>query len=136
MAASSFNSLQLARELKNLKEAPVEGVKVKLINEDSLFEWEVVLFGPPDTLYEGAYIKAQMKFPSDYPSSPPTVRFITPMWHPNVYANGELCLSILHPPVDDPSSGELASERWNITQNVRTILLSVQSLLDAPNISR
>ena len=136
MAASSYNSLQLARELKNLKEAPVEGVKVKLTSEDNLFEWEVVLFGPPDTLFEGAYIKAKMKFPTDYPSSPPTFTFITPMWHPNVYANGELCLSILHQPIDDPSSGELASERWNITQNVRTILLSVQSLLDAPNISR
>ena len=136
MAASSYNSLQLARELKNLKEDPLEGVKVKLINEDNLFQWEVVLFGPPETLFKGAYIKARMKFPADYPSSPPTLTFTTPMWHPNVYANGELCLSILHQPIDDPSSGELASERWNITQNVRTILLSVQSILDAPNISR
>ena len=26
-----------------------------------------------------------MKFPQDYPYSPPTVRFITKMWHPNIY---------------------------------------------------
>ena len=39
--------------------------------------------------------------------------------------NGDLCVSILHPPVDDPQSGELPCERWNPTQNVRTILLSV-----------
>ena len=26
-----------------------------------------------------------MKFPSDYPYSPPSVRFITKVWHPNVY---------------------------------------------------
>ena len=47
--------------------------------------------------------------------------------------NGDLCISILHPPVDDPQSGELPCERWNPTQNVRTILLSVVSLLNEPN---
>lgn len=44
-----------------------------------------------------------------------------------------MCISILHPPVDDPQSGELPCERWNPTQNVRTILLSVISLLNEPN---
>ncbi|KAK9722114.1 Ubiquitin-conjugating enzyme [Popillia japonica] len=48
-------------------------------------------------------------------------------------SNGDLCISILHPPVDDPQSGELPCERWNPTQNVRTILLSVISLLNEPN---
>ena len=33
--------------------------------------------------------------------------------------NGDLCISILHPPIDDPQSGELPCERWNPTQNVR-----------------
>jgi len=41
------------------------------------------------------------------------------MWHPNIYESGDVCISILHPPVDDPQSGELPSERWNPTQNVR-----------------
>ena len=58
---------------------------------------------------------------------------MTEMWHPNIYENGDVCISILHPPVDDPQSGELPSERWNPTQNVRTILLSVISLLNEPN---
>jgi ubiquitin-conjugating enzyme E2 R len=67
--------------------------------------------------------------------------------------SGEVCISILHPPVDDPQSGELPSERWNPTQNVRcvflgyscssdlnllyfrTILLSIISLLNEPNTS-
>ncbi|XP_032062785.1 ubiquitin-conjugating enzyme E2 R2-like isoform X1 [Aythya fuligula] len=78
-------------------------------------------------------IQAHIKFPIDYPYSPPTFRFLTKMWHPNVYENGDVCISILHPPVDDPQSGELPSERWNPTQNVRTILLSVISLLNEPN---
>ncbi|KAH0627782.1 hypothetical protein JD844_008118 [Phrynosoma platyrhinos] len=77
--------------------------------------------------------QAHIKFPMDYPYSPPTFRFLTKMWHPNIYENGDVCISILHPPVDDPQSGELPSERWNPTQNVRTILLSVISLLNEPN---
>jgi len=112
----------------------VEGFRVSA-TEDNLFVWDVAIFGPPQTLYEGGYFKASMKFPNDYPYSPPTMRFLTKVWHPNVYENGDLCISILHPPVDDPQSGELPSERWNPTQSVRTILLSVISLLNEPNTS-
>ncbi|KAH7966497.1 hypothetical protein HPB49_016859 [Dermacentor silvarum] len=75
----------LGLEFKSLQEEPVEGFRVKLVNDDNLFEWEVAIFGPPDTLYEGGYFKAHMKFPPDYPYSPPTVRFLTKVWHPNVY---------------------------------------------------
>merc|ERR1712115_121876 len=132
-AVSSSAVRALALELKSLQEDPLEGIRSRLVNEDNLFEWEVALFGPPDTLYQGGYFKAHMKFPSDYPYSPPSIRFITKVWHPNVYENGDLCISILHPPVDDPHSGELPCERWNPTQNVRTILLSVVSLLNEPN---
>ncbi|KAI5711376.1 hypothetical protein M8J75_016557 [Diaphorina citri] len=125
----------LSMEYKSLQEEPVEGFRVKLVNDDNLFEWEVAIFGPPDTLYQGGYFKAHMKFPIDYPYSPPTIRFLTKVWHPNVYENGDLCISILHPPIDDPQSGEMPCERWNPTQNVRTILLSVISLLNEPNTS-
>jgi len=127
----------LAMEFKSLQDEPVEGFTVKLVNEDNLFEWQVAIFGPPTTLYQGGYFKAFMKFPLDYPYSPPSIsRFRLgdqTVWHPNVYENGDLCISILHPPVDDPQSGELPCERWNPTQNVRTILLSVISLLNEPN---
>lgn len=46
-----------------------------------------------------------------------------------------MCISILHPPGDDPMSGELASERWRPTQNVQSILLSVISMIADPNCS-
>ncbi|KAG4077039.1 hypothetical protein HA402_016026 [Bradysia odoriphaga] len=131
MSSSAVRALTL--EYKSLQEEPVEGFRVKLCNDDNLFEWEVAIFGPPDTLYQGGYFKAVMKFPADYPYSPPSIRFMTKVWHPNVYENGDLCISILHPPVDDPQSGERIEERWNPTQNVRTILLSVISLLNEPN---
>lgn len=120
-------------ELKSLQDEPVEGFRITLVDESDLYNWEVAIFGPPNTHYEGGYFKARIKFPIDYPYSPPSFRFLTKMWHPNIYENGDVCISILHPPVDDPQSGELPSERWNPTQNVRTILLSVISLLNEPN---
>lgn len=123
----------LHAELMKIEREPVEGFIVKA-NDENLFEWEVAIFGPPGTLYQGGYFKAQMKFPHDYPYSPPSFKFLTKMWHPNIYENsGDVCISILHPPVADEQSGELPSERWNPTQNVRTILLSVISLLNEPN---
>lgn len=125
----------LALEYQKLQKEPLEGFLVSLMTEDNLFVWDVSIFGPPDSLYQGGCFKARMRFPGDYPYSPPTVRFVTSIWHPNVYTNGDLCISILHPPQDDPRSGELPCERWNPTQNVRTILLSVISLLNEPNTS-
>ncbi|XP_073992179.1 ubiquitin-conjugating enzyme E2 R1-like isoform X2 [Rhodnius prolixus] len=123
----------LAKEYQSLQLEPIEGFQVKLVNEECLFEWEVAIFGPPETLYQGGYFKARMKFPPDYPYSPPTMKFLSKVWHPNVYQSGDLCISILHPPIDDPQSGEMPCERWNPTQTVRTILLSVISLLNEPN---
>ncbi|XP_059923477.1 ubiquitin-conjugating enzyme E2 R2-like [Gadus macrocephalus] len=115
--ASSQKALML--EMKSLQDEPVEGFKITLVDESDMYNWEVAIFGPPNTHYEGGYFKARMKFPIDYPYAPPAFRFLTKMWHPNIYENGDVCISILHPPVDDPQSGELPSERWNPTQNVR-----------------
>lgn len=52
----------LALEYKSLQEEPVEGFRVKLLGEgeDNLFEWEVAIFGPPDTLYQGGYFKVSV----------------------------------------------------------------------------
>lgn len=50
----------LALEFKNLQDNPVEGFTVKLVNEDNLFEWQVAIFGPPTTLYQGAYFKVSV----------------------------------------------------------------------------
>uniref|UniRef100_A0A7N8X8C6 E2 ubiquitin-conjugating enzyme n=1 Tax=Mastacembelus armatus TaxID=205130 RepID=A0A7N8X8C6_9TELE len=130
---TALSQKALMLEMKSLQDEPVEGFKITLVDESDMYNWEVAIFGPPNTHYEGGYFKARIKFPVDYPYSPPTFRFLTKMWHPNIYENGDVCISILHPPVDDPQSGELPSERWNPTQNVRTILLSVISLLNEPN---
>lgn len=124
----------LQNQFKKIQSEPVEGVAVEL-HEDGLFEWKVYLEGPADTDYAGGIFQLAMKFPQDYPMSPPTVTFVSDFWHPNVYPDGKVCISILHPPGEDAMSGELPSERWLPTQTVATILLSIISLLSAPNTS-
>jgi ubiquitin-conjugating enzyme E2 G1 len=79
------------------------------------------------------------------------MRFETPIFHPNseccqledpenlqtnpflVYQNGEVCISILHPPEEDKYGYESAAERWSPVQTPETILLSVISMLSSPN---
>lgn len=58
-SGSAVKALQL--EFKKMQEEPVEGFQVKLINDDNLFEWQVAIFGPPGTLYEGGYFKVCWK---------------------------------------------------------------------------
>jgi len=71
-----------------------------------------------------------MSFPKNYPFQPPEFKFLRPLWHPNVYEDGRLCISILHQPGEDDMSGETADERWSPAQRVESVLLSILSLLD------
>jgi len=131
---SSAASKLLQNQYKKIQSEPVEGIAVELSN-DNLYEWKVYIEGPKDTFYSGGVFPLVMKFPNDYPMSPPSVHFICDFWHPNVYSDGKVCISILHPPGVDEMSGELPEERWLPTQSVTTILLSIISLLSAPNTS-
>jgi ubiquitin-conjugating enzyme E2 R len=76
-----------------------------------------------------------MTFTDKYPFSPPTFKFLRPIYHPNIYPDGNLCISILHAPGEDEQSGELASERWSPLQGVESVLRSILLLLDDPEIS-
>ena len=112
---------------------PPEGISVGP-KDDNLFVWEVLMVGPPGTLYEGGFFKAALKFPDDFPNSPPEMRFLSDMWHPNVYPDGKVCISILHPPgVDRFNLQETADERWRPILGVEQVLVSVLSLLNEPN---
>lgn len=55
--ASSQKALML--EMKSLQEEPVEGFKITLVDEADLYNWEVAIFGPPNTHYEGGYFKVR-----------------------------------------------------------------------------
>ncbi|KIW51870.1 hypothetical protein PV05_10552 [Exophiala xenobiotica] len=106
------------------------------IDEDNMLHWNLALMVlNPDSLYYGGYFKAQMNFPKEYPYKPPDFRFMKPLWHPNVYPDGRLCISILHAPGEDVMSGETAGERWSPAQRVESVLISILSLLDDAEIS-
>jgi len=132
----SNSNLILKRQLLELQKRPVEGFSAGLVDDDNLLEWEIILIGPADTLYEGGFFKARLDFPPEYPLLPPKMKFITPMWHPNIYPeSGEVCISILHPPGEDIYGYETAGERWLPVHTVESILISVISLLssETPN---
>jgi hypothetical protein len=69
--------------LKELARNPPDGVSVGLGEDENIFHWDLFLVGPPDTLYEGGFFNAKLDFPADFPNSPPTMTFKTPIWHPN-----------------------------------------------------
>lgn len=121
------------KEYKELMVNPPDGIVAGPVSEDNLYEWEAVIEGPSGTVYEGGLFIARLNFPKDYPLSPPTMRFVSDIYHPNVYPDGNVCISILHPPGDDPNMYEHASERWSPVQSVEKVLISVMSMLAEPN---
>ena len=87
--------------MKDCQDRDDISASIGLENDDDLFVWNIVFEGPENTLYEGGYFKAQLKFPDDYPNNPPVMTFKTKMWHPNIYPDGKVCISILHAPGED-----------------------------------
>uniref|UniRef100_A0A915E4B9 UBC core domain-containing protein n=1 Tax=Ditylenchus dipsaci TaxID=166011 RepID=A0A915E4B9_9BILA len=127
--------LRLQNELRELKSNVDAGFVVFQPNETNFLSWKVAIFGAPDTVYQGGYFVANLSFPDNYPFAPPVLKFTNPPLHPNVYPDGTVCISILHSAQNEATSGEADNERWNITQSVRTVLLSIISMLNEPNLS-
>ena len=114
------------------KNDPINGVSIG-INEDDIFNWDIIILGPKDSPYEGGVFTAKITFPSNFPLMPPKFVFTNEIFHPNVYDNGKVCISILHPPGDDKYNYESAEERWRPVHTINSILLSIISLLSSPN---
>ena len=89
-------------------------------NNNDLFNWEATIIGPTETAYEGGIFKLKILFPADYPFKPPKITFETRIYHPNINANGGICLDIL-------------KDQWSPALNITKVLLSICSLLDEPN---
>ena len=59
-----------------------------------MYRWNAVIFGPEGTEWEGGVFRLIMEFLEDYPNKPPKVKFLTKMFHPNIYNDGSICLDI------------------------------------------
>ncbi len=87
---------------------------------DNLFNWEAKIFGLEDSPYKGGIFYLDIHFPKDYPFKPPKINFTTRIYHPNINANGGICLDIL-------------KDQWSPALTISKVLLSICSLLTDPN---
>ena len=60
-----------------------------------MMNWETGIPGKEGTDWAGGVYRVDMHFNSDYPSKPPKCKFVPPLYHPNIYPSGTICLSIL-----------------------------------------
>lgn len=118
--APTLAQRRLMRDLRDLTQNPVEGINAAPVSADNIFQWNAILDGPEDSLFEDASFVLTLKFPQDYPNHPPEVKFVTRVFHPNIYMDGSICLDILQ-------------QRWSASLDVSTILVSIRSLLTDPN---
>ena len=116
---SSIAIKRINKEKSNIDKEQIEGFI--LLDSESLWIWKGELIGPPDTPYEKGSFPIQVTFDDDYPVKPPSVKFLKPIFHPNIYRDGKICIDILQ------------NDGWSPAQNVRTIMLSLRSLFMDPN---
>ena len=111
---------RITKELEKITKDPPGNCAACLKNEDNIFEWTGTILGPEDSPYADGVFFLDIKFPTDYPYTPPKVIFKTKIYHPNVDSNGNICLDILR-------------DEWSSVLTISKLLLSICSLLTDPN---
>ena len=117
---------RIAKDIKIYNNSNLEDVGIYCkFDEHNIYNARCLIIGPKDTPYQYGYYFFKLKFPSDYPLTPPKVTLITQgnsiRFNPNLYTNGKVCLSIL---------GTWEGPSWSACLNLNAILLSIQSLLN------
>ncbi|KAK4974763.1 SUMO conjugating enzyme Hus5 [Elasticomyces elasticus] len=79
-----------------------------------LKKWDCSIPGKDKTIWEGALLRLEVVFPDG--------KFVPPLFHPNVYPSGTVCLSILN-----------EEEGWKPAITIKEILIGIQALLNEPN---
>lgn len=87
---------------------------------DDLFHWKAIITGPEGSPYQGGIFALDILFNMEYPFKPPKITFSTKIYHPNINANGAICLDIL-------------KQQWSPALTIMKVLLSISSLLTDPN---
>mmetsp|Transcript_35755 Transcript_35755/g.42075 ORF Transcript_35755/g.42075 Transcript_35755/m.42075 type:complete len:241 (+) Transcript_35755:175-897(+) len=107
------------KELKQLMSSPPEGVQFIPGDMDTLTEVYVEMNGPEKTPYEGGVFRMKLVLGQDYPQAPPRGFFLTKIYHPNVSANGDICVNTL-------------KKDWNDKVTLCHILAVIRCLLIIP----
>jgi ubiquitin-conjugating enzyme E2 D/E len=109
---------RINKELSDLKADPLYSAGP--VSSDDLYLWSAVIPGPPNTPYQGGTFVLDILFPSDYPYKPPKIHFVTRIYHPNINANGSICLDLL-------------KDQWSPALSLSKILICICALLNDPN---
>jgi len=111
---------RITKEYRDLQKDPPANTSAGPVNETDMFNWKATIMGPEDSPYSGGLFFLNIHFPTDYPFKPPKVQFTTKIFHPNINANGGICLDIL-------------KDQWSPALTISKVLLSICSLLTDPN---
>ena len=117
---------RLIKDVREMIKNPLDddGIYYKH-DETNILEGYAYISGPSESQYVGGNYFFKLTFPSDYPHQPPKVEFITndgvTRFHPNMYKNGKMCLSVLN---------TWRGDQWTGCQSIRTILLTIISIMD------
>jgi ubiquitin-protein ligase len=89
------------------------------VSESDMSFWKVVLAGPPDTPYAAGAFILTVQMSQTFPQLPPTVRFVTPILHPNITKHGRICHQIF-------------TKGWKTSYHVSNVLDEMRNLLREP----
>lgn len=110
---------RVAKEVRNLVREPIEGVKLK-VDDENLTDIQAEIYGPEDTPYEGGVFRIKLVLSDTFPAQPPKGFFLTPIFHPNVGPSGEICVNTL-------------KRDWSADHKLKHILIVIRCLLIHPN---
>uniref|UniRef100_A0A3B3TJR3 Ubiquitin-conjugating enzyme E2 T n=1 Tax=Poecilia latipinna TaxID=48699 RepID=A0A3B3TJR3_9TELE len=114
---------RLKRELQMLSTEPPPGITCWQ-TEERIDDLRAQIVGGVGTPYEGGLFSLEVKIPERYPFEPPNIRFLTPIYHPNIDNSGRIC----HDALKLPPKGA-----WKPSLNISTVLTSIQLLMAEPN---
>jgi len=117
---------RLISDIKDIVNNPLTDQGIMYVHDETnLLRGYAMLIGPSETIYEDGIYFFVFEFPHDYPYSPPKLLFKTydgkTRFHPNLYRNGKVCLSILN---------TWRGEQWTSCQTIHSILLTLITLFN------